>query len=231
MAAGENGHFWMALPRRTILAVVVTAVLGLSFVAACGSGDDDDTAGKAGGSATTSTRDGSTTTAPAGGSTTTAAGGAPAGGGPGGPDNTGAPGPPTPGVPINDGSTPTTIPPDPTPTGDQLLVTLTTFGGITGRGDGGLEVTADGDVRHTGPDGQVEEDTLSAGDLRSLKDLLASADFAGVPAPPQGGGPCADAFVYTITYIGHTATADDCTTPEQIGPVLDRLQDIMSRFD
>lgn len=117
-----------------------------------------------------------------------------------------------------------------TPSDDQVLVELSTSGGLDGRGIGSLVVTIDGVMRHIGDDDRVEQDALAPDELDALVVLLESTDFADLPASPDGAA-CADAYVYTVHYAGWTVSADDCTIPDPLAPVLDRLQDLLARFD
>jgi hypothetical protein len=115
------------------------------------------------------------------------------------------------------------------PAGGGVLVELATSGGIDGRGMGNLVVSTTGEVRHTGRDGQVDQDTLDSGELDALTDLLASTDFAGLPDEPEAI--CADGLLYTVLYQQQTGEADSCTVPDGLAPVLDNLRDLLSRFD
>jgi hypothetical protein len=115
------------------------------------------------------------------------------------------------------------------PAGGGVLVELATSGGIDGRGMGNLVVSTTGEVRHTGRDGQVDQDTLDSGELDALTELLASTDFAGLPDEPEAI--CADGILYTVLYQQQTGEADSCTVPDGLAPVLDNLRDLLSRFD
>jgi hypothetical protein len=94
---------------------------------------------------------------------------------------------------------------------------------------GNLVVSTTGEVRHTGRDGQVDQDTLDPGELDALTELLASTDFAGLPDEPEAI--CADGILYTVLYQQQTGEADSCTVPDGLAPVLDNLRGLLSRFD
>jgi hypothetical protein len=114
-------------------------------------------------------------------------------------------------------------------TDDAALVELTTSGGLDGRGVGGLVVSPDGVMRHIG-DARVAQGALAPDELDSLVALLDRTDFADIPAEPERGAPCADAYVYTVRYAEWTVSVDDCSVPDELAPVLDRLQDLLARF-
>ena len=116
------------------------------------------------------------------------------------------------------------------PDAGGVLVELASSGGLAGRGAGGLVVTASGEVTATSPTGQVTHGTLAADEVRALADLLAGTDFAALRTDPGPGSSCADAFAYVVRYRQWAAGADDCTTPAELAPILDRLQDIQARF-
>jgi hypothetical protein len=129
------------------------------------------------------------------------------------------------------GASTTTVPGAPD---DGTLVELSTSGGLDGRGLGNLVVSSAGEVSQTGrtgPDEPVQQATLPPDELDSLAALLERTDFAEVPAEPEGGMVCADGYVYIVHYGRWTVTADDCTVPDELAPLLDRLQDLLARFD
>lgn len=119
------------------------------------------------------------------------------------------------------------------PGDDPTLVELSTSGGLDGRGLGNLVVSSAGEISQTGRDEQeqVQEESLPPDELDSLVRLLERTDFDSVPAEPEGGAVCADGYVYIVHYASWTVTADDCTVPDELAPLLDRLQDLLARFD
>ena len=68
------------------------------------------------------------------------------------------------------------------------------------------------------------------GAIAPIRDLL-RREGAALPAEPPSENACADAYVYTVRYAEWTVRADDCSLPEDLAPLLDRLQDILARFD
>lgn len=62
--------------------------------------------------------------------------------------------------------------------------------------------------------------------LAALRKALATARFGTIP-PESGPTGCADCFVYSVTYRGHTVTRDEIDVPERLAPVLRQLQAII----
>jgi hypothetical protein len=112
----------------------------------------------------------------------------------------------------------------------DVLVRFDTSGTITGQGIGAIEVAADGEVRYTGVDGTVESRTLTPHGLDELTGLLDSTDFGSVPAETDVEDRCPDALIVIVTYQRWEVSADDCTIPAELEPVVDRLRDLMARF-
>jgi len=114
--------------------------------------------------------------------------------------------------------------------GAEVLVELATSGGEDGRGMGDLAVSADGEVQRRDPHGGIETTTMSADELGVLVAALDDADFAGAPAEPDIDDVCPDALVYKVVYQEWQVTADGCTVPEQVAPVVEQLQALLGRF-
>lgn len=123
------------------------------------------------------------------------------------------------------------MPRDPTRPPGETLVELRTGGGIDGRGIGGLVVSGTGALRRTDPEGRVEDGTLAPGEVDDLADLLEEIDFGTVPPEPDRDQICADGLSYGVVYQQWEVVADDCSVPTEIEPVLNRLRELMARFD
>ena len=68
--------------------------------------------------------------------------------------------------------------------------------------------------------------TLGIAQVSALQRELARARFANVAAVQSGG--CADCFLYTIRYLGHTVAFDDSTKPARLDGVIGRLESLIS---
>jgi hypothetical protein len=116
--------------------------------------------------------------------------------------------------------------PGPPESGGPLVV-YTKTGGVAGvrehleiDGDGGATLTAG----YQPP--EVRRFELDAAELGRIRDLLATADFAGVDPGPGIG--CADCFQYEITYAGKTtAFAEIAGIPDSVGRVVTELRELV----
>jgi hypothetical protein len=125
----------------------------------------------------------------------------------------------------------------PTPQGPapgyEVLVKLETAGGFVGTGQGSLVITTDGEMVHKAPDGTEEYAVLPAAKLNEVFMLLADAPWGTTPQVPPNPSPCADVYIYTVSFQDFTVTADDCTIstlPESMQPVFSRLIELLLGF-
>jgi hypothetical protein len=114
--------------------------------------------------------------------------------------------------------------------GAEALVELATSGGDDGQGIGDLVVSPDGEAQLHDPQGGVTTATLSPDELDALVAALDDADFAGAPTAPDIDDVCPDALAYTVVYQEWQVTADTCTIPDEVAPVVDELQAILYRL-
>lgn len=109
------------------------------------------------------------------------------------------------------------------------LVTYTRTGGVGGV-DETLRIEPDGSATLTigEPQNTHNDFELSSSELERIQSLLDAADLEAMPTNPQPTG-CADCFVYTVEYGGHTITYDDASPPpESVGELVTGLGDLTS---
>lgn len=73
----------------------------------------------------------------------------------------------------------------------------------------------------TGVDSAASRFQVGAKRLSSLRAALAKSGFAGIGAPQPTG--CADCFIYTVAWRGHSVTRDESDVPSRLAPVLRQL--------
>jgi hypothetical protein len=109
------------------------------------------------------------------------------------------------------------------------LVSYTRTGGVGGV-DETLRIEPDGTatLRIGEPQNVSNSFELSANELERVQSLLDAADLDAMPADPQPTG-CADCFVYTVEYGGHTITYDDASPPPApVGTLVTDLGELTS---
>jgi hypothetical protein len=110
---------------------------------------------------------------------------------------------------------------------DGSLLTYTRTGGVGGI-DERLRIDPDGTatLSYGEPANTRNEFELTDAQLDEIQALLDGADFDATPTDPEQTG-CADCFVYTLTYGGHTVTYDDATQPPSgVGELVSSLGEL-----
>jgi hypothetical protein len=120
---------------------------------------------------------------------------------------------------------------DPTTQGtvqtDGSLVNYTRTGGVGGV-DERLRIDPDGSATLSYGEPANTQNTFDLTDeeLDRVRNLLDGADFDPTSAGPKQTG-CADCFIYTIEYGGHTVTYDDASQPPAgVGQLVTSLGDL-----
>jgi hypothetical protein len=117
--------------------------------------------------------------------------------------------------------------------GFETLVKLETAGGFIGTGQGTLIITTAGEVIRKAADGTEEYQNLSTQELNSLVVLLADAPWGTTPSVPSTPSPCADVFIYTVTFQDFVMSYDDCTIndlPDGMKQVFNQLIERLLTF-
>jgi hypothetical protein len=107
------------------------------------------------------------------------------------------------------------------------LVAYTRTGGVGGV-DEHLRIDPDGaaTISIGAPENAQRSFQLSDSELQRVQSLLDAADLGAMPENPQPTG-CADCFVYTVEYGGHTITYDDASPPPaSVGALVTGLGDL-----
>jgi len=114
----------------------------------------------------------------------------------------------------------------------DVLIQYRRTGGIAGLDDR-LTIQADGQAILTRKGGERQTITLDKTTLSSLQATLGEADFLELESQYQPARDIPDAFHYEVSYQvdngRHTVAATDSSVPEQLAPVLDKLNRIIAR--
>jgi hypothetical protein len=108
---------------------------------------------------------------------------------------------------------------------DGSLVKYTRTGGVGGV-DEHLRIDPDGTatLSYGEPTNAERTFELTPDELNRIQALLDAADISSQPTPQTG---CADCFIYTVEYGGHSVTYDDASQPPSgVGELVTNLGDL-----
>jgi hypothetical protein len=89
-----------------------------------------------------------------------------------------------------------------------------------------LVIAPDGQARVTSRGRTVEQFRVTDEDRKAIADDLQAARFSGLPKDASPGAPVPDDFGYTVSYDGHTSSAQGSRMPDRFARAIETLGDI-----